>query len=57
MTWWNPMQDSLPDVETQGKRGITYERIKMSDHKVVVPNNKYHTTDTYWMPKYQRPLK
>jgi predicted O-methyltransferase YrrM len=57
MTWWNPMQDSIPDVKTQGKRGLTYERIKMSDHKVVVPDNKYHTTDTYWMPKYQRPLK
>jgi len=54
MTWWNPMQDSIPDEKTQKKRGLTYERIKMSDHGILVPSNKYHTTDTYWMPKYER---
>ena len=55
MTWWNPMQDLLPTVELQEKRGVTYKKIRLSEFGVKsIPANKYHTTDTYYMPIYTR---
>ncbi len=54
MTWWNPMEDKLPDINIRKARGIEYEMIKMSDHKIKIPTNNYHNTDVYYMPMYIR---
>ena len=54
MTWWNPMEDKLPDINIRKARGIEYEMIKMSDHKITIPTNNYHNTDVYYMPMYIR---
>jgi protein arginine N-methyltransferase 2 len=54
MTWWNPMEDRLPDTDIRKARGIEYEMIKMSDHKITIPTNNYHNTNVYYMPMYIR---
>lgn len=54
MTWWNPMQDFVPDQTTRNRRGVSYELITLSDYKVTIPKNAYHNTDKYYMPMYIR---
>jgi len=54
MTWWNPMEDRLPDPDIRKARKIEYEIIKMSDHKITIPTNNYHNTNVYYMPMYIR---
>ena len=54
MTWWNPMEDLLPDDTTRERRKIEYERIRLSDHKITIPENKYHNSNDYYMPMYIR---
>ena len=54
MTWWNPMEDFIPDETTKNRRGVSYELIRLSDHKIKIPQNAYHNTDKYYMPMYIR---
>ena len=54
MTWWNPMENSTPDETTKNRRGVSYELIRLSDHKIKIPQNAYHNTDKYYMPMYIR---
>ena len=54
MTWWNPMADFIPDETTKNRRGVSYELIRLSDHKIKIPQNAYHNTDKYYMPMYIR---
>lgn len=54
MTWWNPMEDFIPDETTKNRRGVSYELIRLSDHKIKIPQNAYHNTDKYYIPMYIR---
>lgn len=54
MTWWNPMENFIPDQTTKNRRGVSYELIRLSDYKISIPKNAYHNTDEYYMPMYIR---
>ncbi len=54
MTWWNPMENFIPDETTKNRRGVSYELIRLSDYKIQIPKNEYHNTNEYYMPMYIR---
>jgi len=54
MTWWNPMENFIPDQTTKTRRKVSYELIRLSDYKISIPKNAYHNTDEYYMPMYIR---
>ena len=54
MTWWNPMENFIPDQTTKNRREVSYELIRLSDYKVTIPKNAYHNTNEYYMPMYIR---